>query len=224
VLWTAARSHRTFKVMVKNCKLGYALEAAKLNRALFEDMACAHWAQQFPATAVKLIEEHEQYALVLRAEAHAKHGLEWRGPPPPTLSAEKRAELDDRYRNGSRSWPARSTATMVENIAGMWPKDYRRLLMQMHDIAHQANNVILHHSALSLKQGVIPTVHGIQLDVKPSPHGVRSALGFGFWVYANTITLVLDGSALGEVNELARRYEHLYSHVRSAGERDEVDS
>src|SRR4051794_34820726 len=54
VLWTSARSHRTFKVMVKTCKLGYALEAAKLNRALFEDMVCAHWAARFPTRAAKL--------------------------------------------------------------------------------------------------------------------------------------------------------------------------
>jgi hypothetical protein len=61
VLWTSARSHRTFKVMVKDCKLGYAFEAAKLNRSLFEDMVCAHWAQRFPKNARKLIRDHGQY-------------------------------------------------------------------------------------------------------------------------------------------------------------------
>lgn len=218
VLWTSARSHRTFKVMVKTCKLGYALEAAKLNRALFEDMVCAHWADKFPEKAAKLIIEHSRYTHVLRAEAYAKHRLTFPGPPPPTLTQEERDALDQRYRYGSRNWTGKSVREMVASIAGMWPKPERRLLMQLHDIAHQANNVILHHCAASLSQGVEETPGGYVFDVKPSSRGVDSALSFGFWTYANTISLVLDGKPRDELNELVSRYAHLFSKVRSAGE------
>lgn len=104
-LWTSARSHRTFKVMVKNCKHGYALEAAKLNRSLFEDMVCAHWAERYPKKARKLLVEHGQYTEVLRAELYAKHGLKYPGPAPPTLTTHQRATYDRRYKHGSWTAP-----------------------------------------------------------------------------------------------------------------------
>lgn len=109
---------------------------------------------------------------------------------------------------------------MVANIAGMWPKHERRLLMQMHDIAHRANNVILHHSAASLSQGVTLTEQGYRFDVRASSYGVASALRFGCWTYANTISLVLTGDALAELNERVSRYSHLFAKVRTAGEGD----
>lgn len=120
VLWTSARSHRTFKVMVKLCRLGYALEAAKLNRSLFEDMVCAHWAERFPARARRLIVDHGRYTEVVRSEAYAKHGLRYPGPPPPVLSEKERATLDRRYGKGSRPWTGKGVPEMVGNIAGMW--------------------------------------------------------------------------------------------------------
>jgi hypothetical protein len=220
VLWTSARSHRTFKVMVKDCKLGYALEAAKLNRALFEDMVCAHWAERFSEKARKLIVEHGQYTEVLRAELYAKHSIKYPGPTPLTLTQQQREALDARYQHGSRSWTGKGVSDIVDNIVGLWPQQDRRLLIQMHDIAHRANNVMLHHSAASLSQGVTNTGDGYRFDVGPSPRGVSSALRFGFWVYANTISLVLTGDVLVELNTLVSRYSHLFSTVRSAGEGD----
>lgn len=218
VLWTSARSHRTFKVMVKDCKLGYALEAAKLNRALFENMVCAHWAERFPKKAVKLIAEHADYTAVLRAELYAKHKLKYPGPKPPTLTPQERARFDHRYRKGSRAWTGKAVPEMVANIVGLWPKAERRLLMQMHDIAHRANNVILHHSAASLSQGVRETQEGYVFDVGPSDLGVASALRFGFWTYANTISLVLTDEPRAKLEEIMGRYSHLLVNVRSAGE------
>lgn len=218
VLWTSARSHRTFKVMVKDCKLGYALEAAKLNRALFEDMVCAHWAERFPKKAVKLIAEHADYAAVLRYELYEQHGLTYRGPTPPTLTPQQRATFDRRYQKGSRTWTGKTVPEMIGNIVGLWPKSERRLLMQMHDIAHRANNVILHHSGASLSQGVTETPCGYVFDVGPSDRGVASALRFGFWTYANTISLVLTGDPRDKLEELMGRYSHLLVNVRSAGE------
>jgi len=218
VLWTSARSYRTFKVMVKTCRLGYALEAAKLNRSLFEDMVAAHWAAGFPAKANKLILDHARYVEVLRAEFYAQHGLTYPGGEPQTLTEEERTTFDDRYRKGSRSWTGKTVSEMVTNIAGQWQKDYRRHLMQMHDIAHRASSVILHHSAASLSAGVIETEQGYQFDVRPSKLGVGSALVFGFWTFGNTISLALTGDVLDKLNEITSRYSHLYSKVRSAGE------
>lgn len=218
VLWTSARSHRTFKVMVKTCKLGYALEAAKLNRALFEDMVCAHWATKYPTKARKLMAEHGHYAEVLSSEFFAQHGLTYPYPAPMPLTPQQRATFDTRYQHGSRPWTGRNVPDMVDNIVGMWPPLERRVLMQMHDIAHRHNNVSLHHSAASLGQGVTRTDRGYLFDVAPSPRGVSSALRFGCWTYAQTISLVLTGDVLDKLNEIMLRNSHLFMKVRSTGE------
>jgi hypothetical protein len=63
----------------------------------------------------------------------------------------------------------------------LWPRQDRRLLMQMYDIAHRANSVILHHAAASFGRGVTPTNDRYRFDVRSSPEGVSSALRFGFW-------------------------------------------
>jgi hypothetical protein len=218
VLWTSARSYRTFKVMVEVCRLGYALEAAKLNRPLFEDMVAAHWATQFPEKSNKLILDHGRYAEVLRSEFYAKHRLSYPRADVPELTPQERETFDARYQHGSRPWTGKSVSEMVTNIVAQWPTEYRRHLMQMHDIAHRANNVILHHSAHSLSGGVVETEQGYRFDVRPSKVGVGSALVFGFWTFGNTISLVLTEDILDKLNEIMSRYSHLFSKVRSAGE------
>jgi hypothetical protein len=59
---------------------------------------------------------------------------------------------------------------------------------------------------------------GSVFDVGPSERGVASALRFGFWTYANTISLVLTGDPRDKLEELMGRYSHLLVNVRSAGE------
>ena len=101
----------------------------------------------------------------------------------------------------------------------MWPQSDRRLLMQMHDIAHRANNVILHHSAASLSQGVIDTPSGgYTFNVEASGSGISAALGFGFWTFANTISLTASAEERPELEAVMGRHAHLVARVRSAGE------
>jgi hypothetical protein len=153
VLWTLPRSYRTFKVGVAVCKAGYGQQAAMLNRTLFEDMLAAHWAMKHPQIAADRMIEHDQYTAVLRAEQYDKHGIPHRDVSLPKYTEAQRRRLDVRYRNGSRPWTGKSIPQMLRAVAPMWPEGDRRLLLQMHDIAHAANSTLLHHSATSLSQG-----------------------------------------------------------------------
>jgi hypothetical protein len=214
VLWTLPRSYRTFRVIVSLCKAGYAQQAAMLNRTLFEDMLAAHWAMDHQDLAATRMTEHDQYTATLRKEKYEKHGIPHREGTLPTYTAEQRKRLDALYGRGARPWTGKSVPEMLRAVAPMWNEEDRRLLMQMHDIAHAANNTLLHHSAASLSQGVRVT-NGVTFDVGPSPHMVAGVLGLAFWTFANTISLALEAQRLAELSELVTRHKDIYSSTRT---------
>ena len=215
VLWTLPRSYRTFRVVVALCKAGYGQQAAMLNRTLFEDMLAAHWAMRHQDIAAKRMTEHDHYTATLRKEQYQKHGIPHREPTSlPTFTDEERARLDVGYRSGSRPWTGKTIPQMLRAVAPMWNEADRRLLMQMHDIAHAANNTLLHHSATSLSQGVQATEEGVMFNVGPSRDFVAAALGLAFWTFANTISLGLEGDSLAELNDLTTKHRDVYSSER----------
>lgn len=114
VNWTTARSYRTYLVVVHLCKCGYGLQAAMLNRTLFEDMISAHWAIKHPKAAATRMAEHDAYTATLRAEGYEKHGMNKpRGENLPTYTKKQRERLDRRYRRGASGWTGKSVPAMV---------------------------------------------------------------------------------------------------------------
>jgi hypothetical protein len=214
VLWTLPRSYRTFRVVVSLCKAGYGQQAAMLNRTLFEDMLAAHWAMQHQEAVAKRITEHDHYTATLRREQYEKHGIPHREGTLPKYTDEQRKRLDIRYRNGSRPWTGKSVPQMLRAVAPMWGEADRRLLIQIHDIAHAANNTLLHHSATSVSQGVQVTDDGVTFNVGPSRDFVAAALGLAFWTFANTISLALEGERLSELTSLVSKHKDVYSSSR----------
>jgi hypothetical protein len=103
---------------------------------------------------------------------------------------------------------------MLRGVAPMWSEGDRRLLMQMRDIAHAANNTLLHHSATSLSQGVDAKDARVVFNVGPSTRFVAAALGLAFWTFANAISLALDGEQLAELSTLADKHKDVYSSAR----------
>lgn len=219
VNWTTARSYRTYLVVVHLCKCGYGLQAAMLNRTLFEDMISAHWAIKHPKAAATRMAEHDAYTATLRAEDYEKHGMNRpRGENLPTYTKKQRERLDRHYRRGASGWTGKSVPAMVRDVETMWEAADRRLLHQMHDIAHRANNTLLHHSATSVSQSVTVSgdddEHTVVFNVGPTRDFIRPALGFALWTFPNTFSLLLNGEPLKALNEFSRKYAHLYSTTR----------
>jgi Family of unknown function (DUF5677) len=215
VTWTGARSYRTFLTVIHLCACGYGQQAAMLNRTLFEDMVSAHWAVRHPDIADVRMIEHDQYTALLRAEAFDKHELKRStNNSLPTYTDEERAKLDKRYRNGSASWTSKTIPAMVGAIAPMWEPFDRRLLNQLHDVGFRALNTLLHHSSASLSQGARITDEGVIFDVGPSQKFVAAALGFAFWTFANTYSLLVEDDALTALNELITKHRGIYSTMR----------
>jgi hypothetical protein len=212
VAWTAARSYRTYLVVVHLCKCGYCLQAAMLNRTLFEDMLAAHWATKHPEAAARRIAEHDQYTALVRAEHYKKHSIKKPSGTLPSYTPRQRAKLDRRYRRGTSGWTGKSTAGMLRAVESMWTEADRRLLTQMHDIVHRASNTLLHHSAISLSQGVSVSEDGnVTFNVGPTDVFIRPALAFALWTFPNTFSLLLEGANLDALNELMRKHLDLYS-------------
>lgn len=220
--WTTARSYRTFLAVVHLCKCGYGQQAAMLNRTLFEDMVSAHWAVKHPEVAVQRMAEHDQYTATLRGEEYAKHGINRpTAPKLPSYTEEERAKLDKRYRNGSAAWTGKTLPGMVRTVESMWSEADRRLLNQMHDLAHRAHNTLLHHSSAALSLGVTVAEDAegnetVTFNVGPTRDFIGSSLAFALWTFSNTFSLLLDGAVLDALSELMRKHRDLYSTTRVA--------
>jgi hypothetical protein len=206
--WTVARTARTFKTVVKLCRLGYGQQASMLNRTLFEDMIFAHWAARFPKRSTKLIVWHEEYVKLRRIAVYDGHSIP-HSMTAPDWDATRERRMRGLFRR--QTWTGRSIPKMVEEVEDMWPEgEERDRLNRIHDVLHQGHNILMHHSARSLSFGVDVDEDGnTKFNLGPSPHLVALALGFAFWTYANTLSLIVQGDDLYALNELATRYDNV---------------
>jgi hypothetical protein len=226
--WTLARSDRTFGMVVKLCRLGYGQQASMLNRSLFEDMISAHWAALRPASANRLMGWHEEYVRLRRAAMYEEHGIPYRGASPPVWSDLRKKRMKRLFGRGS--WTARSLPRMVKEVETMWAEgEDRASLQRMHAFWHQGLNIVLHHSARSLNFGYSVADEGtVTFALGPSKAMVSFALGFAFWVYSNTVSLVVEGDDLVELHKLCARHEHVMPDawlrhlIREAANEDEA--
>lgn len=204
--WTLARSARTFKTIVKLCRMGYGQQASMLNRTLFEDMVYAHWAARFPVRSTRLVVWHEQFVKLRRIELYKRHGIPTDMKPPDWDDVRHR-RMRALFRR--QSWTGRSIPKMVEMIEDQWPEGRDRdRLNRMHDVLHQGHDMLMHHSARSMSIGVVVHDNGsTTFNIGPSTDLVALALGFAFWTYANTISLTVVGDDLAALSALVTRYD-----------------
>lgn len=210
LIWTLARSARTFVIVVHLCRLGYGQQASMLNRTLFEDMVYAHWAARYPSRSHRLMRWHEEYVKLRRIAAYKRNNLaDAHSMTPPDWDGKRRHRMGGLFRSGG--WTGRSIPKMLKAVETMWgTEEERRRLHRMHDIIHQSNNTLMHHSSRSLSLGVQVEKDGaITFNLKPSTDLVGLALGFAFWTYANTVSLTLEGADLAALSELVARYDHV---------------
>lgn len=206
--WTLARSSRTFVVVVHLCRIGYGPQASMLNRTLFEDMVYAHWAARYPSRSHRLMRWHEEYVKLRRIAVYKRNKVP-HTMTPPNWDGKRRNRMGRLFRSGG--WTGRSIPQMVKAVETMWGTEQeRKRLHRMHDLIHQSNNTLMHHSSRSLSIGVQVDEDGrTTFNLTPSTDLVSLALGFAFWTYANTISLTLKGDELAALNELAMRYDYI---------------
>src|SRR4249920_380649 len=93
----ATRASNTFESVILLCRNGRGVQAAMLNRSLFEDVLDVHWVAANPNVAPAMADDHERLASFAERQAFIEAGRE--GEP---LTADERTQLDEllrRYRS-----------------------------------------------------------------------------------------------------------------------------
>ena len=210
ILWTYARSTKTFQGSLRLCAAGYGEQAGMLNRSLYEDMLIAHWVKRHPTQAPDRLDEHETYTLANWGRALRNHDLLSAGVKYPTLTKKKRQILDRRFRG--KTWTGLTLPQLLRDVRDEWsdPID-QRILAQVNDIVNRFNNILLHHGgrALSVIGQRDPESGKVTFNVGPSDTHIWGGLFGAYFTYANTASLVYS-------DDLAVQLAELYSrHIRA---------
>jgi hypothetical protein len=219
VLGTVARSDKTFQAILHLCDPeaggGYGEQAGMLARSLFEDMVTAHWATTFPERAVKQIVEQDKYVALENARVLKRYGLTKPGMTFLTVPKQEAERLKAHYSRGG--WTRKTVPQMVKAIAPMWTDaNERRLMTQMHDIGHRVSNTLMHHSSRSLSQNLeISDDGGITFSAGRTESHLAEALSMAFWIYVQTLSLVLDDQQNEALSAIYTKHRDVYSRVRS---------
>lgn len=207
ILTLFARSLDTFMAAVRLASLGYGAQASMLNRSLFEDMIDVHWIATEPEAAEQRYRDHHQHGRMLLADAVARHPEHYEEVELPEFDPDERRQLDDLYgRWGSKSWLGLSLHDRVKRVEHHWKDEAaRQTLHFFHDIAHRENNQTLHVSSAGLNANAEVSDSGsLTVRIGPRPDMLDRALFGSFWIFDNTIGLVLDHFEI-ELDEKTRR-------------------
>jgi SEC-C motif-containing protein len=114
--------------------------------------------------------------------------------------------LDLYGRWGSKSWSGLNLHDRVRRVEQHWKDEAaRQTLHFFHDIAHRENNQTLHVSSAGLNAKAEVSEGGsLTVRIGPRPDMLDRALFGSFWIFDNTIGLVLDHFEI-ELDENTRR-------------------
>ena len=148
------RSLTTARAAVYPCEVGFGIQGAMLNRALFEDFIDIGWTICNPDEAVELHGAHERREELALQASLAKLPANPAAPVEP-LMTEAEAELAGETRfgkYGEKHWTRLSTHWRIEGGAAAWDERELIELRAVHEIAHHRNNLLLHSSPVAHRQ------------------------------------------------------------------------
>jgi len=148
------RSLTTARAAVSLCEVGFGIQGAMLNRALFEDFIDIGWTICNPDEAVELHRAHERREELALQASFGKLPANPAAPVDP-LTAEEEAELAGETRfgkHGEKHWTRLSLHDRIEGTATAWDERELIELRAMHEIAHHRNNLLLHSSPVAHRQ------------------------------------------------------------------------
>jgi uncharacterized protein DUF5677/SEC-C motif-containing protein len=203
-----SRSLDTFNAAVELASKGYGAQASMLNRSLFEDMIDAHWVATNPETAEQCYRDHYQHSRMLLADAVAKYPDYYPDMELPEFDPAERKKLGDLYLPwGSRPWSRINLHDRVKLVEHHWKDEAaQRILHFFHDIAHKENNQTLHVSSVSLNANTAFSGddEAFTILIGPRPDMLDRALFGSFWIFDNTIGLIVDHFEI-ELDDKTRR-------------------
>lgn len=203
LLWaTVVRAIKTFSAVLVLCDKGFGEQAAMLCRSLFEDFAVSRWIAAHPNEVRQRFLEHGEQSRVQHAEKLIEHDLGRLAMSPPLTDAQRR----DTGR-AHRHWTQRTVHQLLRESEKGLDEVERKKMWRMHDLSHRINNLLLHHTPLSLDQ----IAYGETLTIRRSERNVDDSLQSAYYSLSRLALVVLSDPARGEVLEAIREDEPIFS-------------
>ena len=230
-----ARSTTTYSAAIELCSMGFGVQAAMLNRSLFEGMAIAHWVHANESEATDVFLRAHQFERHLTVGVLEQVGWEDQAEPgvleDARLGDEEAKLLEREFGSwGSRLWTGRNLHDLVTSIEDQWQEGFpRSQLWQFFRVVHRDNNQMLHSSISALSA----TVTGVDAAgrhhvIGPSNAHLTQSLFAAHWCYANLFTLIFDRFGLRDrapYDEMLARHQFDFfrnqpEHFRDVGRND----
>jgi hypothetical protein len=204
LLWTYARSTKTYQAALRLAFVGYGVQATMIGRSLFEDMVLAHWIDLNPAEAIDLFDRHRLFQIGEYSRLERKHGQEhpaageW-----DILPDEQQKAIRGEFAR-TRTWWKKPLRAIVEDIESSWDSEDRKTLWRLFDLVHHRSNNVLHHSAVGISPSLEETPQGDRIvDMGSSTAYLYVALPMMFFSYSALLSLVFSGSVRERLVELS---------------------
>jgi hypothetical protein len=178
----ATRATHSFESVIALCRIGRGVQAAMINRSLFEDVLDVHWVAANPDEAPRLADDHERLIELGERAMFTRFGREG----VEALDDEERRDLKvlvDRYDGFRRSWTLANDQTRIALIKERWENEAEAAgyVDQTYELIQRQNNTLLHSSPTALSIAMMPGRRGPN---RVGPDGWwRQALAHGVLAY-----------------------------------------
>jgi hypothetical protein len=181
---------------------GCGREAMMLNRALFELLIDANWAQAHPDLAAERYLAHARYTQHLQRQVFQRYPeTGFRGPAESLPAEEIKASRKLFGKHAGRSWTGVSTSERVRALEQKVDPSEQRSSRFLHEVLNDAANAELHPSSWSLARALrrvrLPGGgYKFQFRSGPEPELAPAALAHTWWMFARTLDLMHELAGL----------------------------
>lgn len=192
------RSPPLVEATLQLAETGFGRETMMLNRALFELMVDAYWAQAEPALADERFLAHARYTQHLQRGVARRYPEVFEAPKEESLPSEELEDSTSRFgRYAEKSWTGMNLYQRVEffeTYLADQGEAGRRQLWFVFDVLHDLNNGELHPSSWSLGRALqrLPRNEGggLQFRVGPEPELAAFAISSTWWIFVQILDLM----------------------------------
>jgi hypothetical protein len=152
----ATRAVHTFEVIVAVCMIGRGVQAAMLNRALYEDVLDIHWVAANPHESLDRADEHDRLITLAEHKLETKFERTERG-----LTEEEEAELSNlieqyggREHAFDKAWHRATYRDRLALVKDRWSDepDAANIVDCIYEVEQRRNNLMLHPSPGAFRQ------------------------------------------------------------------------
>jgi hypothetical protein len=180
----ATRALHTFEAVIADCQMGRGVQAAMLNRSLFDDVLNIHWVAENPELGPERADQHDR--LIALAEHQLETKFERTDRP---LTDEEQSELEALIKlyGGPRNafketWHRASFEECFPLVKERWKEEEEAAfyLEYIYEVIQRRNNLFIHPSPTAFRQTIVTRPDGGRTVNRAGPDGFwKQALNQG---------------------------------------------